>query len=77
MKQFTPVSCLIAGGNLYDKILRQKDKLFEEETPSRFWLLFLRKETSNKEAVYSCFLNALSPHHDSLWAFFPGSITAD
>ncbi|PNI84341.1 NEK9 isoform 12 [Pan troglodytes] len=23
------------GGNLYDKILRQKDKLFEEETPSR------------------------------------------
>lgn len=31
VKQFKPVSCLIAGGNLYDKILRQKDKLFEEE----------------------------------------------
>lgn len=82
---------LIAGGNLYDKILRQKDKLFEEEvihlcgrklelclilafwfciysfnneecfspfvqTPSRLWVIFMRKETSNKEAVYSCFL---------------------
>ena len=31
VKQFKPVSYLIAGGNLYDKILRQKDKLFEEE----------------------------------------------
>lgn len=31
IKQFKPVSCFIAGGNLYDKILRQKDKLFEEE----------------------------------------------
>lgn len=32
----------------------------------------MRKETSNKEAVYSCFLNGLPPHHDSLWAFFSG-----
>lgn len=31
VKQLKPVSYLIAGGNLYDKILRQKDKLFEEE----------------------------------------------
>lgn len=107
IQQFKPVSCLIAGGNLYDKILRQKDKLFEEEvihismvgsqncnvlysgsvltlptmksiffpfvhTSSRLWLTFMRKETSNKEAVYSCFLNGLPPHHDSLWAFFSG-----
>lgn len=35
----------------------------------------MRKETSNKEAVYSCFLNGL-PHHDSLWALFSGSVTA-
>lgn len=111
IKQFKPVSCLIAGGNLYDKILRQKDKLFEEEvihismagsqncnvlyagsvltlpimksiffpfvhTSSRLWLTFMRKETSNKEAVYSCFLNGLPPHHDSLWALFSGSVTA-
>lgn len=45
-------------------------------TSSRLWLTFMRKETSNKEAVSSCFLNGLPPHHDSLWAFFSGSVTA-